>query len=71
MMMNKPKGSLAKRMAFYALNRRKAGGRSFLRQLLAVVPAKVDSQPVASLSTVYRDEWDAPIFDAFRAGARI
>ena len=71
MQMNKPKGRLAKRMAFYALNRRKAQGRSVLRQLRSVVPAKADNQTVASLSTVYRDEWDAPTFEAFRAGARI
>jgi len=71
MQMNKPKGRLAKRMAFYALNRRKAVGRSVLRQLRAVVPAKADNEPVASLFTVYRDEWDAPTFEAFRASARI
>lgn len=69
--MNKPKGRLAKRMAFYALNRRKAQGRFVLRQLRAALPAKAEHKPVAPISTVYRDEWEAPSFDAFRAGARI
>ena len=70
MPMNKPKGRLAKRRAFYALNRRKAQGLSVLRQLRAALPAKAEHQPVAPLSTVYRDEWEAPTFEAFRAGAR-
>lgn len=71
MQMNKPKGRLAKRKAFYALNRSKAQGRSILRQLRAAIPAKGEHQTVAPLSAVYRDEWEAPSFDAFRAGARI
>lgn len=71
MQVNKPKGRLAKRMAYYALNRRKAQGRSVLRQLRAALPAKAEHKPVAHLSTVCRDEWDAPTFEAFRAGARI
>ncbi|CAN7744808.1 hypothetical protein LJR118_006713 [Acidovorax sp. LjRoot118] len=71
MQINKPKGRLAKRMAFYALNRRKAQGRSFLRQLRAALPAKAEHQPVAPLSTVYQGEWEAPTFEAFRAGSRI
>ena len=67
---SKPEGRLAKRMAFYALNRRKAQGRSVLRQLRAALPAKAEQQAVDSLSTVYGDEWEAPTFDAFRARAR-
>ena len=54
MQMNKPKGRLAKRMAFYALNRRKAQGRSVLRQLRAAIPAKAEQQAVDSLYRVRR-----------------
>lgn len=71
MQMNKPKGRLAKRMAFYALNRRQVQGRSAIRQLRAALPAKGERQTVPPLSTVFRDEWEAPTFEAFRAGARI
>jgi len=47
MQMSKPKGRLAKRMAFYALQRRKAQGRAFIMQLRAALPAKAGQQPVA------------------------
>lgn len=71
MQMNKPKGRMARRMAFYAINRRKAQGRSVLRQLRATLPASADQQPAAPITHIYRDEWEAPTFDAFRAGASI
>lgn len=51
---SKPEGRLAKRMAFYALNRRKAQGRSVLRQLRAAIPAKAEQQAVDSLYRVRR-----------------
>ena len=70
MQISKPKGRLAKRMAFYALNRRKAQGQAFIQQLCDALPAKAEQQPVAALATVYQDEWDSPTFEAFRAGAR-
>lgn len=72
MQMSKPKGRLAKRMALYALQRRKAQGRAFILQLRAALPVKAGQQPVAHPPppTVYRDDWKAPTFEAFRAGAR-
>lgn len=66
-----PKGRLAKRMAFYTLNRRKAQGRAIIQQLRAAMPTCAEQQPVAPITSFYRDEWEAPTFDAFRAGARI
>lgn len=66
----KPVGRRARRAAFYDSNRRKAQGRSVLRQLFAALPAKAEQQAVGSLSTVYRDEWKAPTLAAFRPGAR-
>ncbi|KLR58009.1 hypothetical protein [Diaphorobacter sp. J5-51] len=69
MQMSKPKGRLAKRMTFYHLNRRNAQGQAFIQQLRVALPAKAEQQAVAALPTVYRDEWDAPTFDAFRARA--
>lgn len=65
----KPVGRRARRAAFYDRNRRKAQGRSVIRQLCAALPAKAEQQAVGSLSTVYRDEWEAPTFDGFRPGA--
>lgn len=62
MQINKLRGRLATRMAFYALNRRKAKGRAFIQQLRAALPAKAESQPVVALAVVYQDEWDAPTF---------
>lgn len=73
---SRPKGRGAKRMSFYALNRRKARGRSVLRQIRAVLGAvasfaiPVVSNPVGAVPvSVVRDEWDGPDFRAFRAGA--
>lgn len=64
----KPRGRIAKRMAFYALNRRKALGRSVLQQLRDAMPAVTDQRGNVGVIPLVRDEWESPNFHAFHYG---
>lgn len=69
---NKPKGRAAKRMAFYALNRRKALGRAVLKQIRAVMPPAVSQEHQQGVSLhLVRDERECPNFHAFHYGENI
>lgn len=65
---NNPRGRIAKRMAFYTLNRRKAQGRFVLKQLRASLPAVSGQGADVDAVPVVRDEWESPNFHAFHYG---
>ena len=51
---SKPSGRAAKRMSFYAINRRKALGRSVINQIRSAMPAA----PLGAMPTPFiHDEW--------------
>ena len=50
----KPSGRAAKRISFYAINRRKALGRSVINQIRSVMPAT----PLGPMPALFiHDEW--------------
>ena len=56
----KPKGRVAKRRAFYALNRRKALGRAMLQQIRAAMPIWPGADPKRQPLAWLEDELDWP-----------
>lgn len=69
---NKPKGRAAKRMGFYALNRRKAQGRSVLKQIQAVMTlANNQEYPQGVSLPLVRDEWDSQNLHTFHYGENV
>ncbi|MBF5007826.1 hypothetical protein [Diaphorobacter caeni] len=68
---NKPRGRIAKRIEFYTRNRRKAQGRSVLKQLRAVLPAVTEKGVIVDAMPFGRDEWESPNFHAFHYGDNI